>query len=221
MIASRWFLVVLFAAALCACRSKTPAFPPGAGLASVDREAPPGAELFARPTFQDGDWFGYRRGGLLRLRYRVTTDPKGDGYLLIDEDADRVLVLDRDLAQLGEGAGPKSDGLIDWSVRLDPLDPSFAWPLWVGKRWSGSYVHRRIGGDEMPFTTFYEVKGRETVHTAAGAFETLRIERRASPALEGDYIDRVSLLWYAPEVGFLVSRLEDGVKTELEEYHRQ
>ncbi len=216
-------LVVIFAllAVAPACRSRTPVLAPGSGLASVDREAPPGATLIGRPEFTAGDWFAYRRGGRHRLRYRVVTDPDGSGYLLVDEDADRALVLDRDLAQLGEGSTPRENGLVEWNVRKDPLDPSYTWPLWVGKRWSGDFVRRGADGTQLPFKTFYRVVATEQVVTPAGTFDTLRIERHASPATEGDFPDRVSLHWYAPEVGFLVRSLEDGFETELEEFHRQ
>lgn len=212
---------VLASAALAACRSTAPDYPAGDGLASVDREAPPGVDLYPRPQFQAGDWFTYRRGGLFRLRYRVVADPNEAGYLLVDEDADRALVMDRDLAMLGEGSMPRENGLVDWSSRLDPLDPSFTWPLWVGKRWSGDFVQRDSDGSELPLKTYYEVIAKEELTTPAGTFETLRIERRSTPALEAEFIDRLSVLWYAPEVGYVVRRLEDGIETELEEFQRQ
>ena len=216
-------LVVLLAlmTASSACRSSAVVVPSGSGLTSVDREAPPGVDLFGRPEFTAGDWFAYRSGGLVRLRYRVITDPEGSGYLMVDEDADRALVLDRDLAQLGEGSTPRANGLVEWSVRKDPFDPSYTWPLWVGKRWSGDFVHRAADGSQLPFKTFYRVVALEQVVTPAGTFEALRIERHASPDTEGEFPDRVSLHWYSPEVGYLVRSLEDGIETELEEFHRQ
>ena len=55
----------------------------------------------------------------------------------------------------------------------------------------------------------------------AGSFDCFRIWRRSQPLIEGSYLDKVSLLWYAPEVGNFVRRLEDNAVTELESFHRQ
>ena len=234
------FLAGLLAVAglLSACRSSPAPIPSGSGLASFDREPPPGVELVPRPTLTTGDWFTFRRGGLTRLRYRVidvgaeteeapevvTEAEPGTpdvAYLFVDEDAQRALILDRDLCQLGEGVLSGPGGPLVPTTRLDPLDPSFSWPLWVGKRWSGDFVQRDGPKAQLPLVTYYEVQAKEQVRTPAGTFDAFRIERRASLTAEGDYIDRTNLMWYAPEVGYFVRRLDDSLLTELEEFHRQ
>jgi hypothetical protein len=200
---------------LAACAATPADLPAGAGLLAADLEAPSGAAVFQRPDRRTGDWFDYRRGGLLRLRYLVQQTQ--DELQLMDPDSGRVLVFDQELAQLGERS-PAGQG---WSTQLDPLDPGYSWPLWVGKRWSGSFTRRGADGIQVPMLVHYECDALEQVQTPAGTFLALRIWRRASPRLEGDYIDRATISWYAPEVGHLVRRVDNGIVTELEAFYRQ
>jgi hypothetical protein len=59
------------------------------------------------------------------------------------------------------------------------------------------------------------------VTVGAGSFSCLRIWRHARVATEGKFLERASLLWFAPDVGNFAQRLENGTLLELEEYHRQ
>lgn len=222
-------LTLLIACLPSGCRSPRRQVAPGPGLAAFDREAPQGTAVFQRPAWKEGDWFDYRRGGLIRLRFSVFelsgVDSKGNpqrGFLLRNSETARSQVLDQDLGSLGESTQQAPPGLTGpFDILLDPVDPGFAWPLWVGKRWSGGFTQRSPGKDDLPFRVFYRVEAQERVQVPAGSFEALRIERRSSLALEGKFIDRVSLIWYAPEIGCIVRRLEDSIVTELEAFQRQ
>ena len=206
---------LLLASLLGSCQSPPVPLPAGAGLLAADLEAPSGAELFERPVWTPGDWYDFRRGGRIRLRYLVQDGPAGAE--LLDPDSGRTLAFDADLSQLGERPAATDA----WSVQLDPLDPTFSWPLWPGKRWSGSFTRRGADGVELPLIVHYECDAIEEIRVPAGTFRALRIWRRSSPALEGEFIDRVSIAWYAPEVGYLVQRVDEGIKTQLEGFHRQ
>lgn len=201
---------------LSACASSPPGPDvEGQGLVSVDATPPPGAELFERPQWHAGDRFVFRNGDRLRLRKRVVAGAEGR-FELVDEDGGGTLELDADLGELGERNGQGEAG-----ITFDPVDVRFAWPLWVGKRWSSHYVRRAPGQPPLPLLVQYHCDAIETVEVPAGTFRCLRIWRTASVAAQGDYIDRVSLLWYAPEVGNLARRLSDSLLLELDDWQRQ
>jgi hypothetical protein len=200
--------------ALAACRgpggqSRAP------GLRSADREPPPGAEVFARPTWSLGDEFAYRRAEWIDVRYTVL--PVAEGFELADAAQGRSLWLDRDLGQLREGpsgAGPDA-------LRFEPVDPAFAWPLWAGKRWTAEFLLHDQGQSPIRVEARYHCDALEVIQVPAGTFRCLRIWRRDRVAGPGNYLERVSLDWYSPEVGYLVRRIEDGYETVLVSYQRQ
>lgn len=192
---------------LAGCRS-TPPLPPGQGLLSADSAAPAGVERFEAPRWSVGDQLEYQRGGVQRLRQLVTEH--SDGWGLVSVESRRTLVLDHGFGQLGE-VDEKGEPV----VILDPVDPALHFPLWVGKRWSAEFVRRAPGGTDIPLLVHYHADQMETLELPIGRVRALRIWRRLSLAKEGDFYDRTSLLWYAPELGFFVRRLEDGVLLDL------
>ncbi|MBI5852132.1 MAG: hypothetical protein HZB39_14050 [Planctomycetes bacterium] len=201
--------------ALGACGSAPTALPGGPGLVSFDREAPEGAATFARPEWKVGDRFVYRHGGEQRVAVRVVAVDERE-IALVDEVLGIRNVVDRDFGYLRL---EEPDGGI--VTRWDPVDARFSWPLWAGKRWACRYVLREHGGAELPVLAEYHCDALESVTVPAGSFEALRIWRRSRPLLEGDWLDRCDLFWYAPAIGQVVRRLEATVLTELESVQRQ
>jgi hypothetical protein len=123
----------------------------------------------------------------------------------------------RDLWEVGQ---EKADAPEATRVQSPP-HPILTWPLWEGKRWSCHLVTKAPGRPAVPLNVSFHCDRLETIDVPAGKFRALRIWRTARVAAEGDHFARTSLLWYAPEVGFLVRRLDDGLLTDLEEFHRQ
>lgn len=197
---------------LVACTS-APEYPPGAGLRAFDRRPPEGAETHFCPEWTEGDELVYRRGTRIEVSYVV--EREGEGWALHDPRSETKLVLDADLAQLGVRPSDGDPG--EYDVRFDPFDPSYSWPLWVGKRWTGQYVRREGSSTEVPVIARYEVDASEEVTVPAGTFMTLRIYRRDAVDLPGNYVERTTVDWYAPEVGYVVKRLEGGLETVLVE----
>lgn len=201
--------------ALCACGSAPTPLPAGPGLVTFDREAPAGVTTFSRPEWSVGDRFVYRHGGEQRVAVRVVAIDERE-IALIDETAGIRNVVDRDFGYLRlEDQG----GAV--VTRWDPVDARLSWPVWAGKRWACQYVLREDGGSEVPVLAEYHCDALETVTVPAGSFEALRIWRRSRPLLEGDWLDRCDLFWYAPTIGQVVRRLEATVLTELESVQRQ
>ena len=226
---SRLAVAVGLICGLTACKSphaKAPldldALPSGGGLVTADERHPIGARLVQRPTWSAGDRFTFRRGNLLDVNLRVEF-VDDERYGLLDEDTGALTLMDQDLGMLGEG---RSGAEAVWSderfdVRLLPVDPAYAWPLWEGKRWVGQFVRVQANGSLVPLVAEYRAQAWERLQTPAGEFDTLRIQRTVRVAQEGQYVERTSLVWYSPEAGQAVRRLEDGLLTELVEWQRQ
>lgn len=212
-----WCLPLLLACACKTARERDLAAIEGRGLIAYDREAPAGAETFAAPTWTAGDAFVFVKGGRVRLAHHVEVREDG-GYDLVEDESGAALRLDREFGELGL----RSERHPEFDVALEPVDVRFSWPLWVGKRWSCHFVRRAAASeDAVPLVVKYHCDASETIDTQAGSFRCLRIWRTVQVAFEGNYIDRVQVLWYAPEAATVVRRLDDGVLTELVERHRQ
>jgi hypothetical protein len=199
-----------------ACSARFAHLPPGPGLVAVDRTPPAGVAVHPAPTWQAGDRFVYQKAGQLRLALRAT-DLEGEGLGLVDESSGRVLLLGAEHVERGERPPEGESG----GYELDPGDDLLAWPLWVGKRWTTQFVSRAEGRSDLPLVALYHCDAAEPVSVPAGTFECLRVWRRVRAALPGDYPERVSILWYAPELGAIARRLDDGLLAELAEIHRQ
>jgi hypothetical protein len=192
------------------------ALPAGKGLVTADREPPAGAETFEVPAWKVGDRFVYQKGGFARLAFRLESTTDGV-HRLVDEQTGFVTLVGEDLSDRGQ----EKPGSPELTLRFDPADFDLSWPLWVGKRWACHCVRRAAGEEDVPLLISYECDGIDTVKVPAGTFRCLRIWRRARPAADGRYVDRVSIAWYAPEVGAIVRRLNESLLTEAVEIDRQ
>jgi hypothetical protein len=199
-----------------ACHSTPEKLPPGRGLVSFDRDAPAGAATYAAPTWKVGDRFVYVKGGLSRLAFRLDST-EGGVHKLVDEQGSMVLRIGEDLSDRGQ----EKPGDESATLSYDPADFELSWPLWQGKRWSCSFTSRGAGRPDIPLIVTYTCDATEDVTVPAGTFRCLRVWRRARPAVEGKWIDRISVAWYSPDAGVFVKRLADSILTELEEIHRQ
>jgi hypothetical protein len=207
-------LSVALALAGCACRSTPEPLPAGRGLVGNDVEPPPNATTYDSPRWSEGDRFVYARAGVVRIPLRV--ESSNDGYELVNESSGRRTLLSSGLAERGERV-PNSD---DWTLRFDPEDVPLCWPLWVGKRWGAEFVNRNPERADLPFVATYFCDAQEEVQVPAGTFRALRVWRRARLAAQGNFEERVSIEWYAPEIGAVVRSIENGIETVLIEVRR-
>lgn len=218
---SRPFLPIVPGLLLAACANVDLPEGSGQGLVTWDREPPGGAETWPMPEWKAGDRFLYLRGNRVRLALRAEEpaegDPAGARWMLVDEESGIRVGYDGELAELGQH---KPQTPLATRV-LDPADSQYSWPLWVGKRWTCEFVNKAPGDDALPLIVTYHCDARETVTTPAGSFDCLRIWRRAHIDLPGDFFERVTVIWYAPQVGAVVKRLDDSILLELVEYQRQ
>jgi hypothetical protein len=206
----------LAAGFLAAC-SAVPELPAerGRGVIAFDRSAPAGAEQFERPTWHRGDRFAFRHGGATRLEY-VVAQQDDDGYVVTSSSGQQL----RFTADLGEAGEQRQGDPASQPVR-DPADQVLHWPLWVGKRWSCQFAWKTPGQPAVPLRADYHCDAAEIISVPAGALRCLRIWRQVAIDAEGDYGRRTSLLWYSPEAGLIVRRLDNGMLLELEELHRE
>ena len=213
-----WLRLLLAVALLPACAAPQ-AMPDGhgRGLVSWDRVPPADAEVFDRPEWTVGDRFIFRRGEDIRMAYRVEEIDE-EGVRLIEEESGLIHFLDPDLGDRGQ----ELPGMPEAQRVFDPADSSYSFPLWVGKRWACHFLSKQPGADAaVPLLVSYHCDAVEQVTVPAGSFRCLRIWRRARVAAKGQYKELSSLFWYAPEVGFVVKRLNASELTELDLFHRQ
>lgn len=170
---------------------------------------PAGAQTYAQPQWRIGERRVYLRGAVVRLELRVEAD--GDGLRLVDDQSGLCTLYGPTLAELGQ-VKPDAPEL---SRSFDPADHHLTWPLWVGKRWASHFVARVAGRADTPWVASYHCDALETVDVPAGQFRALRVWRRARPAIPGQFAERTTVVWYAPELGYFVRSLSDGLLTEL------
>lgn len=213
----RFVAPVLALAVLPSCAQRSFAPGQGRGLTTELGAVPLGIEVAERPQWKVGDRFVYRRGGVLRIEQAVVE--AGDGGFVLEEALSRLRTrMGPSFEQVGQES-PDDPWL---AKELAPGDWQLAFPLWPGKQWACEFLLKTPGDAAMPILAKYVCDRSEEVETPAGRFKCLRIWRRAQPMLEGRrFLDQVALTWYAPELGYFVRRLEDGVVTELESYVRQ
>jgi hypothetical protein len=197
-----------------ACTAPSAASPEsGAGLLEFDAEPPAGAATWPQPTLAPGGHFVLMRGNKARTGFTIAADERG--YLFVDDQGDR-LRRGPDLANLGEW--PKEGD--EPTHAFAPADQRFHWPLWLGKRWRCQYVDRLTGVYSLLVVSTYVVEDLDSITTAAGTFEALRIVRTTSLIADGGpYFDRVMVIWYAPSIGLEIRQMFSDTAVELVEWH--
>lgn len=151
-----------------------------------------------------------------RLVYR-TTDGSGR------ESIDAWTVLadgdyhGRPVARLGNGVETRlfDRASRNWLATLkdgreveavEPHQGIWSWPLRVGNRWRAEFVYHDLahGVTVGPIGTEWTVEDFEPVEVPAGTFAAMRL--RGEP---GRNNTRRMLLWYAPELGVVVRRVDE------------
>lgn len=203
---------------LVACQAPPPEAPAaaadpgvGAGIVQFDREPPPGATTWQRPTWRVGDLFRLVRGERMKGEFVVTAAT--DSHYAIGVGGGVEVRRDLDLGNLGE-----------WAVdgqplhELSPVDTRYHWPLWVGKRWACEFVDRARGSPSLAMRAEYCVEDLDTITVAAGTFEALRIVRTLRLVGAPDQPTRWQVTWYAPAAGTEVRQVAGDSLVELEAF---
>lgn len=84
------------------------------------------------------------------------------------------------------------------------------WPLAVGKEWRSSYTTSNTqSGANTKVSSLAKVVAQETVTTAAGTFETFKIDRQLKEYSIADpsrYQDMQVIMWFSPQINHWVRR---------------
>jgi hypothetical protein len=187
------------------CLPRVPFEPAEAASWTRSRQRRPGgsgeAATYEARTGRTGTRFVYLKGGLSRLAFRVEST-EGGVHKLADEQGTMVLRVGEDLSDRGqEKPGDKRDD------HVRPRGLRALRPLWQGKRWTCNFTSRSPARPDIPLLVSYTCDATEDVTVPAGTFRCLRVWRRARLAVEGNWIDRISVAWYAPDAGAFVRRL--------------
>lgn len=183
----------------------------GSCLPALAAEAPR-AEMPIITEFKPGQYNEYTvsdaaMGGCTRWRNKEITK---DG-LLVSECKD--LLLYRSVANsLNLVKMTKTNGDVLWSY--EPYMPTMAFPLEVGKVWTGEYAgYTEDTGDKWKAKTRCEAVAYEKVSTVAGEFDAFRIDCvhnwRAMVVFSGE---KRSSTWYAPKIASVVKFVHEDTK---------
>jgi len=171
----------------------------------------PSTEL---PIFQTGMEFVYLRGGDRLAQFQVVYDPEMPLVRMVDTDTRMETWYDLELAELGRalpnGAAP--------ILRLLPGDAWVHFPLGPGKRWRSEFAHHSPGREAAMFVANYHCEAWDSIETPAGQFDCLRIVRLAGLAGDESGRRRTSIYWYAPELGFVLRRIDNSQLLELQSF---
>lgn len=193
---------------------------------------PPGAPKAVLAFPQEGSSWVTRTvmdGGPPRMRrWRVLEDG-----MFRERPVFRVALGQADMVLFDKETRSWVANLVEAMPRLAafPHQGEFAWPLWVGKRWTHHYTYwdsqrpSPSGRQSRPQESVWLAEAFERVDVPAGTFEAFRIKGTTSA---GAKVATVRTLWYAPAVAlvvkYLIERTSDnlygsGVEvTELMEY---
>jgi hypothetical protein len=203
-------LAVAAALAIAACSSAPTTFADGvgAGVTRADRDPPPNATPWTRPTWRVGDRFEMVRGGGQRGVFTVV-EATPEHYALDLGNGYRAR-RDLDLGHLGEWHDAGAPMRV-----LTPADTRYHWPLWVGKTWSCEFVDRMRGGAAMRMIADYTVEDLDSITVAAGTFPALRIARTLRVPQAADGLVRWQVTWYSPELGIELRQQHGDTLVEL------
>ncbi|MHC4922160.1 MAG: hypothetical protein ACYTKC_21540, partial [Planctomycetota bacterium] len=175
-------LPLLFPTVLIACSGIPTEMPPGEGdgLVTVAPQQPPaGTETFPRPKFQRGDRLVFQKGGVSKFSMRVIrADETGYDFKHNDfkpEGEGAIAIYDADL---GVKEIRRPDAPYARQMRA-PVDSTFTWPLWVGKRWTCIYLEKNPVMGAREIVVEYRADAIETIKVPAGTFRCVRIWRRS------------------------------------------
>ena len=176
----------------------------------------PRAEKPAMDTFKPGNYMEFSdskvsNGSCKRWQVKQTNS---DGMLISQcNDLQYFQSVDNDfnLTKLA-----KSNG--DVQFEFKPFMPDLAFPLEVGKKWTGEYTGTSVHESAKWKSKMQcEATAFEKVKVAAGEFDAFRIECvdhwRAMMVLSGE---KRSTRWYAPKVNGMVKLVHDDPKWNYE-----
>lgn len=153
----------------------------------------------------------FRRGGDRVARFQVDQNPELGIMRLVDTDTGMEALHTWDLAEVGRDS-PGGEFPV---LRYLPADPWLHFPLWEGKEWIVEFASHSLRRPPIMLQVEYHCDAREMIETPAGRFDCFRIWRAAGLASEDAELRRTSLYWYAPEIGFVVRRLDNSELLEL------
>ncbi len=170
------------------------------------------AQDMPRPSFQPGERWTYVESDLLTrqetARFTETVHSvAADGVWLhrtgagsrahwgrIDPASGQL----RDMAT-ATGATPQDRGRT-WSTNDGGC--AYPWPLKVGLRWACKEVQTFANGWRVSYDLSFEVQAAESVESAAGRFDTLRLRAQGQYLNETNSVrgDHERVIWLAPAI---------------------
>lgn len=172
--------------------------PPGAVTASAGFPAP-GTSYVMRITTEGGKTRDHTITVLPDSSYEGRAVHRvwdGDVVVVLDQATRNTVVRLRGGRQL---------------FRFRPHEGTYAWPLWVGKKWTATYAAENEARSWDRVEEHWVVEVLEEITVPAGTYQAFRL--RSTPGLRAG---GRTVLWYAPAIQLAVRRISERDATHLE-----
>ena len=165
-------------------------------------------EPVGAPSFKPGDSWTYVRTDKfdrsLNAKYVVTIE-----WLSDSGHETSVQALEGTFSGRGDQFTREMNPIVFENQKYEPYIPTFSFPLAPGKKWEGKYSFLRSGA-QWNASRASRVEGWETVKTAAGEFNALKITYSGRVWNARGFTNNLhGTTWYSPDVRrFVLSEIK-------------
>lgn len=166
------------------------------------------------PAARPGDGFSYVNGVFLVRCNRWKVAETTSAGLIASKCGDNTMYVTADSGNPVMSVNGKQETV----AKFTPFYPDTAFPLFVGRKWTGKYSGQegsyiKWSGDLTCAATAFE-----SIQVAAGKFDAFRIEctDKWDAGIIFMHGTRKSTRWYAPSVNFVIKSVNDDAKWDYE-----
>ena len=166
------------------------------------------------PTAKPGGGFSYVNGVFLVKCNRWKVSDTTASGLIASKCGDNTMYVTADSGNPVMSVNGKQETV----AKFTPFYPDTAFPLFVGRKWTGKYTGQEGNYIKWSGDLSCEATAFESVLVAAGKFDAFRIEcqDKWDAGIIFMHGTKKSTRWYAPSVNFVIKSVNDDAKWDYE-----